>query len=71
METSGNGDCEMVVEGDGIRLWSKRVRASDDPEPIVINIEGIQEVALIVLPGENFDLGDHADWADIRFTKSE
>lgn len=71
METQGNGDCEMVVEGDGIRLWSKRVRATDDPEPIVIDVAGISEVALIVLPGANFDLADHADWADVRFTKSE
>ena len=71
METEGHGDCEMVVEGDGIRLWSKRVRGTDDPEPIVVDIDGISEIALIVLPGANFDLADHADWADVRFTKSE
>ena len=71
METAGQGDCEMVIEGDGIRLWSKRVKGSDDPEPIVVDIDGISEIALIVLPGANFDLADHADWADVRFTKSE
>jgi hypothetical protein len=70
-ETGGNGDCEMVGEGDGIRLWSKRVTGTTDPEPIVVDIKGIENVALIVLPGANFDLADHAVWADAKFTKSE
>lgn len=70
MESGGQGDCEMVIEGDGIRLWSKRVTGRDDPEPIVVDIKGIKEVALVVLPGANFDLADHADWAEARFTKS-
>jgi small nuclear ribonucleoprotein (snRNP)-like protein len=69
VETDGHGDCVMVVEGDGIRLWSQRVRATDDPLPIVVDITGIREIALIVLPGEDFDLADHADWADARFTR--
>ena len=71
VETEGYGDCEMIVEGDGIRLWSARIRATDDPEPVVIEIAGMKEIALIVVPGENFDLADHADWADARFTKSD
>ncbi len=70
METGGQGDCEVVVEGDGIRLWSKRVTGNDDPEPIVVDIQGVTEVALVVLPGEKFDLADHLNWADARFTKS-
>ncbi len=71
IETDGHGDCEMVVEGDGIQLWAKQVRATDDPEPIVVDITDINEVALIVRPGENFDLADHANWADARFTKTD
>lgn len=70
-ETGGNGDCEMVIEGDGIRLWSKRVTGASDPEPLTVSVSGINELALIVLPGENFDLADHAVWADAKFTKSE
>ena len=70
-ETNGNGDCEMIIEGDGIRLWSKRVTGTSDPEPVVVPIKDINEVALIVLPGANFDLADHAVWADAKFTKSE
>ena len=61
----------MVIEGDGIRLWSKRVTGASDPEPLTVSVSGINELALIVLPGENFDLADHAVWADAKFTKSE
>ena len=70
VETGGHGDCEMVVSGDGIRLWSKRIRATDDPQMIKVEIKGIQEVTLDVFPGEKFDLADHADWADARFIKN-
>ena len=69
-ETAGKGDCEMVVSGDGIRLWSQRVQASADPKMIKVDITGINEVTLEVYPGEQFDLADHADWADARFTKN-
>ena len=70
VETGGHGDCEMVVSGDGIRLWSRRVKAADDPKTIKLDVQGIKEVTLAVFPGEKFDLADHADWADARFTKN-
>lgn len=70
-ETEGRGDCEMRVEGDGITLWSKRVRGSDTAVEIDIDISGIGEVALVVDPGEQFDLADHANWAKARFLKTE
>jgi hypothetical protein len=70
-ETRGRGDCEMIVRGDGIQLWAKRIRAAEDPQSIVVDIAGLKEIALVVLPGEGFDLGDHAVWADARFAKIE
>ncbi len=69
-ETEGRGDCQMTVLGDGIRLWSQRITALDDPVPVSVDITGIKLVALQVEPGEQFDLADHADWAMARFTKS-
>ena len=70
-ETGGRGDCQMVVQGDGIELWSKRVKAAEDPIQVDLDIAGIKEIALIVNPGEDFDLGDHADWGDARFLKTK
>ena len=70
-ETEGRGDCRMSVVGDGINLWEKRVRGTDDPLPISVDISGMRMVELIVRPGEQFDLADHANWCEARFTKSK
>ena len=69
-ETEGRGDCEMRVEGDGITLWSQRIRGSDSAVEVDVDISGIRQVALVVDPGEQFDLADHADWARARFLKT-
>ncbi|MCH2183171.1 MAG: NPCBM/NEW2 domain-containing protein [Mariniblastus sp.] len=70
-ETMGHGDCELVVQGDGIQLWSKRVRGSDPPEVLSIDIAGMKEIMLIVKAGEQFDLADHVDWCEARFVKNQ
>ena len=70
-ETEGRGDCEMRVEGDGITLWSQRIRGSDTAVEIDVDISGIGKIALVVDPGEQFDLADHADWAKARFLKTK
>ena len=70
-ETDGRGDCVMRVEGDGITLWSQRIRGGEPSVEIDVDISGISQVALVVDPGEQFDLADHADWARARFLKTE
>jgi len=70
-ETNGRGDCVMRIEGDGIKLWSKRVRGNDTAVEVDVDISGISQIALIVDPGEQFDLADHADWAKARFLKTK
>jgi len=70
-ETQGRGDCQMVVRGDGIELWSKRIKAAEEPQQVDVDISGIKEISLIVYPGEDFDLGDHADWGEARFLKTK
>lgn len=70
-ETNRNGDCLFVVLGDGRELLSERVKGTDDARDISVDITGVQEVTLQVLPGENLDLADHADWCDARFLKAD
>jgi len=70
-ETEGRGDCEMRVEGDGITLWSQRIRGGEAAVEIDVDISGISQIALVVDPGEQFDLADHADWAKARFLKTK
>lgn len=70
-ETQGRGDCVMSVRGDGIDLWTQRVLGGEPGQTIDVDISGINEIELIVRPGELFDLGDHADWADAKFLKTK
>ena len=70
-ETQGRGDCQMVVLGDDIELWSGRIRGSDDPWEVDVDITGINRISLVVYPGEDFDLADHADWCIARFVKTK
>jgi hypothetical protein len=70
-ETNGRGDCQMTVLGDGIELWSGRVQGGQPAADVDVDIEGINQVELIVHPGEQFDLADHADWADARFIRTK
>ena len=68
-ETAGRGDCVFVVLGDGEELFRKRVRGADPPTDLHVDIRGMQEVSLLVEPGEDLDLGDHADWCDACFIR--
>ena len=70
-ETKGRGDCRMIVRGDGIELWSARVTGRSGPQIVDVSVRGIDMVELEVVPGEEFDLADHADWCDARFIKSK
>ena len=68
-ETNGRGDCQMSVYADGIKLWSQRITGQTPPATIDVDISGMAKVTLIVEPGEQFDLADHANWADAKFVK--
>ncbi|MEL7497466.1 MAG: NPCBM/NEW2 domain-containing protein [Planctomycetota bacterium] len=70
-ETRGRGDCEAVIRGDGIELWSRRIQGGNPPEPVDIDISGIEQVTLIVNAGREFDLADHLDWGEIRMLKTK
>lgn len=70
-ETRGRGDCIVEVVSDGITLWSQRITAKDAPVEVDIDVSAMDGIALVVRPGEKFDLGDHVDWANARFVKTE
>jgi len=71
VDANGRGDCDVVVRGDGIELFRKRIQASDVPQEVDVEIGDINEVTLGVYPGHNFDLADHLDWCDARFLKTK
>lgn len=65
----GHGDCEFVVLVDGEERLRERMRASDEAKAIQIDLAGARELTLVVEPGEDLDLGDHANWAEARLLR--
>lgn len=70
-ETKGRGDCDVIIRGDGIDLWSRRIVGSAKSQSVDIDVTGIKQISLIVNAGREFDLADHLDWGDIRFLKTK
>jgi hypothetical protein len=67
----GRGNCEFVVLVDGREAFRATMTGKTPPKEIRISTQGANRVSLIVEPGEDLDLADHADWCDARFLKSE
>ncbi len=70
-ETRGRGDCEVVVRGDGIKLWSGRIEGTGMPVELDLDITGMKKIALVVYPGNDFDLADHCNWINARFVRTK
>lgn len=65
------GDCVFKVLADGKVIFERRVRAADAPQVVDLPIAGCEQVMLVVEPGEDLDLGDHANWCDARFIRDK
>jgi hypothetical protein len=70
-ETGGKGDCIFTVLGDGQPLFTQRMKGVDAAQEVSVPIDGIQDIVLVVEPGADLDLADHADWCDVRFIKNK
>jgi hypothetical protein len=70
-ETAGKGDCVFTVLGDGQPLFTRQMKGSDAALDISVPIAGMQQVTLLIEPGADLDLADHADWCDVRFIKNK
>ncbi len=69
-ETAGEGDCIMaVLADDGRSLWRERVRGDQPPRAVRLDVRNVKTLLLVVEPGEDLDLSDHADWADARLIR--
>lgn len=69
-ETQGLGNCQFRVLGDGRELFAKSKRGNESGEAIELSVRGVKSLTLVVEPGEELDLADHADWCDARILKS-
>ena len=69
--TRERGDCEVIIQADGIQKWRERVVAGEGPKSIDVDISQSERVSLIVRPGREFDLADHINWCNPRFVKTD
>lgn len=67
--SNGNGDCRLVISGDGKVLFEADVRAKDAPRPIDLNVSEVVNLEVLVDFGGNLDLSDHLDLADAKLVK--
>lgn len=63
-DTEGRGACVFVVRGDGAELARVPMRATDKPRKLKLDINGVRQLELVVEPGADLDLADHANWCD-------
>lgn len=64
------GNVVFRVTADGKEVFhSGPVTGRDAPRPITVPIEGARRIQLIVEFGEELDIGDQADWGNVRVIK--
>jgi len=63
-EMQGRGDAAVAIIGDGRTLWENaHVRGGQPPLNFVVDVNGVQELALVVDYGADLDLSDHVCFA--------
>lgn len=69
----GNGDCDLVITGDGKQLVKLRVTSRDTARPIDVDVADVVVLEITVGFGgdaaTNVDLGDNLDLADAKLIK--
>lgn len=57
---AGVGDCAVRIEGDGRVLWQRdSITGRSPPIRVALELGGVDELALVVEPGQRHDIGDH------------
>jgi hypothetical protein len=67
--TQGRGNCLAVVLVDDIQVFSQSLRGDNVAVPLDIAIQGGRRLELRVETGEELDLADWVNWADLRLLK--
>jgi hypothetical protein len=61
---------QLVISGDGKRLFDQEVRAIDAPRPIDLDVTGVRDLEILVDFGSDMrDVADHLDLADAKLLK--
>jgi hypothetical protein len=69
--TQGRGDCIVKVLLDGEEAFAQRLKGTDSPVQIKIELKKAKQLTLVVEPGADLDFADHLNWCDARWLKSK
>lgn len=67
--TQGRGNCQAIVLVDDIQVFSQTLRGDATAFPLDIAVQGGRRLELRVETGEELDLADWVNWADLRLLK--
>lgn len=67
--TNGQGRCRCSILLDGISVFTADLVGGEAAVPIDIALDGAVGFELLVEPGEQLDLADWVNWADLRLLK--
>jgi hypothetical protein len=61
---------QLVISGDGKRLFDQEVKTTDAPCPIDLDVAGVRDLEILVDFGSDMrDIADHLDLADAKLVK--
>ena len=69
-DAHGPASCVFVIEGDDKELLRQKISTGDKPKAVRVDVSGATKIKLIVEPGDDLDLADHANWCDARLLKT-
>jgi hypothetical protein len=65
-----NENVQLVISGDGKRLFDQEVKTTDAPRPIDLDVSGVRDLEILVDFGSDMrDVADHLDLADAKLLK--
>lgn len=65
-----NENVQLVISGDGKRLFDQEVKTTDAPRPIDLDVTGVRDLEILVDFGSDMrDVADHLDLADAKLLK--
>ncbi len=59
----------FVVRGDGRELFRATASGAEEPKPLHVAVAGVERLELLVDFARDEDIGDRADWADLRLVR--
>jgi len=67
--TQGRGNCQAIVLLDDIQIFSQTITGDAAAVPLDVAVQGGRRLELRVETGEELDLADWVNWADLRLLK--